>query len=152
MPTKVTWYGEKFLSILRAEIRRRIYACVIQVQNHAKKLIGIEGAARGTKGKRLKYGYQRSMPGEPPRKQMGRLQSSVASEVTDNGGNPAGRAGTNVPYGRWLELGASAIRNTVFGRKTKPFHWKLLARPWLRRALTESLGFIKAVMSRPMKF
>jgi hypothetical protein len=152
--SKVTWNGPKFMSLLKAEMKRRIFACVIQVQKHAKKLIGIEGAANTTKkrGQKLKVGAMRSKPGEPPRAQTKRLQNSVASEVGGQGGNPAGRAGTNVKYGRTLELGAEDTRDTVFGKKVKPFRWVLLTRPWLRRALDESLDFIKAVMKAPMKF
>jgi phage gpG-like protein len=150
--TKLTWNGAKFLALLRAEIKKRIYACVIAVQNHAKKLLGVEGAGSAGKGKRLKYGFRRSSPGKPPYKQSGRLQSGVASEVAENGGNPAGRVGTNVKYGRALELGAETTRDTVFGKKVKPFHWVLKARPWLRRALKEMIPFIQSVMGRPMKF
>jgi hypothetical protein len=151
MASRVTWNGQKFLLLLKAELRKRIFACVIAIQNHAKKLINVEGAAKGPKGK-LQYGAARSRPGQPPRKQKGRLQASVASEVGEQGGQPAGRAGTNVPYGRALEGGASATRDSAFGRKTKPYKWTLLARPWLRRALKEMLGFCRTVMSRPMKF
>jgi hypothetical protein len=158
------WNGAQFLVLLKAEMRKRITVCALAVQNHAKKLIGLEGAAsaikplsywyggrkRNVRKKGLVYGATVSRPGEPPRKQFGRLQSSVAHEVQDTvTQGPAGRVGTNLPYGRYLELGAKATRHSAWGRPTRPYAWTLLARPWLRRSLKEMEAFIKVVMARP---
>jgi hypothetical protein len=153
----VKFYGRQFMAILNAELKKRVYACVIAVANRAKKLLSVPGTGqriRATVKHRKKstvYGHSPSAPGDPPRKQTGRLRSSVAFEVQDTAQGPVGRAGTNVKYGRALELGASETRNQVYGKPTRPYRWTLLARPWLRRALTEMLPFIRAVMSRPMK-
>ena len=98
------------------------------------------------------YGHATSQPGEPPRKQTGRLQSSVAHEVGEQLGQLIGRVGTNLRYGRALELGAKEVRNKVWGRYTRPFDWVLEARPWLRRALKEMRNFILRVMAAPMRF
>lgn len=70
--------------------------------------------------RKRKTGAVRSAPGEPPRKQTGRLRASVTYEVDEAGMNA--RVGTNVKYGRYLELGTK--------RGIAP-------RPWLRRALAE---------------
>jgi hypothetical protein len=151
------FYGDRFLQILNAELKRRVSACVIAVANRAKKLLSVPGTGqrwRKTAKHRKKstvYGFAPSAPGDPPRKQTGFLRKGVATEVQDTAQGPVGRAGTNVKYGRPLELGAEETRNKVFGKPTRPFRWHLAARPWLRRALTEMTPFIRAVMSRPMK-
>jgi phage gpG-like protein len=67
------------------------------------------------------HGATRSGPGEPPYKQTGRLRAGVTHEVLDESAKITARVGTNLPYGRHLELGTR----------------KMAARPWLRRALDE---------------
>lgn len=85
---------------------------------------------RPRKGSRI-YGATRSQPGEPPRKQTGRLRASVAYEVDPEA--MSARVGTNVKYGKYLELGTK--------RGIAP-------RPWLRRALAESMDTIRAMLAR----
>ena len=137
----VKFYGDNFKRILAAELKARVIACVIAIANRAKKLLSVPGTGqriRATKKHRKKstvYGFAPSAPGEPPRKQSGRLRGSVASEVQDVMGVPVGRAGTNVKYGRVLEGGAEEMRNKAWGKPTKPYRWRLLARPWLTAGL-----------------
>lgn len=64
-----------------------------------------------------------SLPGEPPHVDTGRLRSSITHEVEETLFGIIGRVGTNVEYGRYLELGTS----------------KMLPRPWLRPALRKTL-------------
>lgn len=165
MPGYAKWYGDQFVKILNAELKRRVSACVIAIANRAKKLLSVPGTGgaiksfsywygggkRSVKKRGTVYGHAVSQPGESPRKQTGRLRSSVAFEVHDTAQGPVGRAGTNVKYGRPLELGAEGTRNKIFKKPTRPYRWRLLARPWLRRALQEMGPFIRAVMGRPMK-
>ena len=84
-----------------------------------------------SRGRRI-YGATRSKPGEPPRKQLGHLRRSVTYEVDDN---QVGRVGTNLKYGRWLELGTRLMK----------------ARPWLRRALKECQDQILSILKAPMR-
>jgi hypothetical protein len=72
-----------------------------------------------------------SRPGEPPRKQHGRLRASVTHEVDPN--TLEARVGTNYKVGMWLELGTK--------RGLKP-------RPWLRRALAECHAKISGFLSQ----
>jgi phage gpG-like protein len=132
MPSDLKWHGNACQKRLAAELKRRLQAAAMVVQSHATQLIGVESAARRGKGKRRKliYGANPSKPGEPPHKQTGRLLGSITREVHDT----YARVGTNVKYGRWLELG------TRF----------MAARPWLRRALAEKTAEIKAIFQRPM--
>jgi HK97 gp10 family phage protein len=62
-------------------------------------------------------GSSRSKPGQFPHKDFGRLRQSIAQ---DHQGLIT-RVGTNVPYGKFLELGTA----------------KMAARPFLRRTLAE---------------
>lgn len=81
------------------------------------------------KGQRV-YGAFPSKPGEPPRKQHGRLRASVTYEVDPD--TLTARVGTNVEYGRHLELGTRR---------------GLAPRPWLRRALLEMRGRVNELLS-----
>ena len=77
------------------------------------------------------------------------MLGSVAQEVHDVLGNPIGRVGTNLPYGRALEQGASETRSQAWGKPTRTYRWTLLARPWLRRALKEKTAACRAILARP---
>jgi len=72
------------------------------------------------------YGGMRSRPGDPPFKQTGHLRRSIAWEI--NG--IVGRVGTNLDYGRFLELGTR----------------RMAARPWLRRSLLEKQAEIQKIL------
>lgn len=75
------------------------------------------------------YGAGRSSAGDPPFKQTGRLRASITHELLDDAEGPFARVGTNLPYGLYLELGT---------RRMRP-------RPFLRRALDDSLDAIRAL-------
>lgn len=144
---RMKWNGRRALELIQAEMVRRLHAASIIVSNHAKRLVGREGAvllrdaqknrdARGRFVKSLKYNIERSRPGEPPRKQTGTLQSGIQREV--NAAAMTARVGTNKknpPYPRWLELGT---------RKMAP-------RPWLRRSLDENRERIRAIFAKRMR-
>ena len=99
--------------------------------NKALKLIVTEVAAHmHTIGKRVEQNAKRSMkdggtphvasrPGEPPRIDTKNLHESIMTETEAERTSVETRIGTNVIYGRYLEMGTS---------KMKP-------RPWLRPAL-----------------
>lgn len=130
------WKGDEAARLIRAGFVRNLHAAAILVQNHAKELISVAGtmkadAGRDRKGRfRRQYGANPSAPGEPPHKQTGHLRRSVARDVDSH--HLTARVGTNLKYGRWLELG------TRF----------MAARPWLRRAFNEVMGQVKQVLAR----
>jgi hypothetical protein len=134
----VEWYGEQQRARINREMEKRTKAAVRLVLNRARELVSVPGTSklggtgRDSKGRfRKVYGAIRSMPGEPPRKQTGQLRRSIATEVR----SLVGRVGTNLLYGRHLELGT---------RHMAP-------RPWLRRALAESRQQIEAILGRPIR-
>jgi phage gpG-like protein len=89
------------------------------------------------------YNSVTSDAGEPPRKQHGDLRKSVATSddgliapggVFTSSGSAHAIVGTNLEYGKHLELGTR----------------RMASRPWLRRALSEMSDKIKALLSRPI--
>ncbi len=137
MPITVNNFG-KFKGDLGKEMKRRITRSAIVVSREAKKLISTPGTgkrAKSGRGKRkgsTRYGLLRSKPGAPPLKQTGRLRSSVAHEVVSD---DMARVGTNVDYGKFLELGTR----------------KMAARPWLVRSLDAMRPAIAAILTKPWK-
>jgi len=122
----VQWNGDAAMDYARKRAVQWLTRAAVEVSRRAKELLSIPGTAMATGlGRRKKrsriYGAVRSAPGEPPRKQTGRLRASVTYEV-DEAAIEA-QVGTNVEYGKYLELGTKR---------------GLAPRPWLRRALDES--------------
>lgn len=137
--SRLDWHGDEALGHCRQKAVGFLTRAAITVTRRAKELLSLPGTAvrigggRDGKGrfksKRI-TGAVRSKPGEPPRKQTGRLRATVTYEV-----DPAAleaRAGTNTAYGRALELGTKR---------------GLAPRPWLRRALAEMQGKINQLLS-----
>lgn len=144
MAGRVEWNGEALKAKLDAEMTRRLAASARLVSSHAKQPVSVAGTTKaatkfvgtGTIGKkdqvykagRRVYGSNPSRPGEPPHKQEGRLRGSITHQPVS--GKLAQRVGTNIDYGRWLELGTA----------------NMAARPWLRRALIEKRGEIRLIL------
>lgn len=127
------WKGEEYARETERSVGQRVQAAVIFLQTRIRQNISIAGtgiagssfvgtAVIGVSGKRYRkgrriYGSAPSAPGEYPRKQFGTLRQSIATDY-----DPAtvtARIGTNLAYGRWLEMGTR----------------KMAARPFLRRTL-----------------
>jgi phage gpG-like protein len=123
MSTNIEWHGDEAMELVREKAARGLSRAAMEVRRRAAQLLSLAGTANSTggggkrKGSRI-TGAVRSAPGEPPRKQTGRLRASVTYEVS----GLEARVGTNVKYGKYLELGTK--------RGISP-------RPWLRRALAE---------------
>lgn len=128
MAGKLNWNDEAFKSKVRRTMERRIVACAIVVEDHAKRLLSVEGTG-GTNGGKRVYGSNPSKPGEPPHKQKGDLRASVTHERV--GTELKSRVGTGLKYGRWLELGTA----------------NMAARPWLRRALLDQARRIRRILT-----
>lgn len=133
---EVVWNGDGAMDYVRRRAAGFLTRAAITVARRAKELLSIPGTAKATgRGRQRKgnnvYGAVRSQPGEPPRKQTGRLRTSVTYEVDDR--RLDARIGTNVEYGKHLELGTKR---------------GLAPRPWLRRALDECRGRVNEFLSQ----
>jgi hypothetical protein len=121
----MAWFGDQALDQIHIECLEGLAEAAIVVRRRAVQLISIPGTGReGTTA-----GH--SKPGEPPRKQTGNLRNHTDYEVDSQ--SSEARIGTNVPYGRYLELGTKR---------------GILPRPWLRRALVESQAEINNLLKR----
>ena len=109
------WNADGALSEVRKGAINFVERACIVVEDRAKELLSISGTGR-VGG--VEHGTpETSKPGEPPRKQTGRLRASVTREIDE--ASMEGRVGTNVAYGKHLEMGTKR---------------GILPRPWLRRA------------------
>lgn len=134
---QLDWHGDEAMQHVRSRAVGFLTRAAIEVSRRAKELLSIAGTAvrskttrGGRKGSR-QYNANPSKPGEPPHKQTGRLRASVTHEVDAK--TLEARVGTNVEYGRYLELGTKR---------------GLAPRPWLRRALAECQSRINEFLSQ----
>jgi hypothetical protein len=142
MAGKVISYADAFRDKLERGTKSNLQAAGIYLADKTKKLISTKGTAGGTtrddKGKlrtvKLIYNAHPSSPGNPPHVQTGRLRGSVAWVVERNGKMLVVRVGTNVKYGRSLEMGTK----------------KLQARPWLRPALAIHYRNVRTILTTPI--
>lgn len=132
---RVDWDGDGAIRHVRSRAAQFLSRAAIEVTRRARELLSVAGTGQGREAGtgrfRRVYGANPSAPGEPPHKQTGRLRASVAYEVDD--ASLEARVGTNVEYGKYLELGTK--------RGIAP-------RPWLRRALAECRSKIDALLAQ----
>ena len=132
------WNDKEFNAALKLDMTKRMAVSCLEVEKIIKLSMGSGGP---------------SAPGEPPHVQTGRLRASISSNWTGSGrqagkvgakadaegvGNPGGKypmisgvVGTQVEYGRDLELGNR-------GRNLSP-------RPYLRPALDKSTPALRRI-------
>jgi hypothetical protein len=95
----------------------------IELKNYLKALVGMSQPVKmqmtetGGGTQRRRVGLDPSKPGEPPKKVTGHLQRMIMHELDRSKGKA--RVGTNVVYGKFLELGTRIMRR----------------RPWLSRGV-----------------
>ena len=153
MPASAQWHGDHALKQIAKLVADRLEAAAVYLQNAVREEVSLTGVGfaafghtrlerqfttRGGKSvqilKRYKkrqriYGFVRSRPGEPPRKQTGHLRRSITHE-TDRA-NLVARVGTNLSYARALELGTG----------------RMAARPFLRSTMTRVLPQLKQIVN-----
>ena len=98
-------------------------------RKYGKKLVKAAKAKpkRSKSRRKAKRIYFAAAAGQPPHKDTGALRASVSYEVDEV--NLEARVGTNLRYGRHLELGEGVNPH-----------------PWLRRAAYESAGKVNAIL------
>ena len=130
----IEWHGKAVTDAIESSVEARLEMAAITVENEATNRIRApkSGSAKGV-GIWKGVVTRRSAPGEAPAGQSGALVGSIAH------GKPRRLkriVGTNLPYGRFLELGWKA-RN---GKYIAP-------RPWLEVSLFASINKIKRLFS-----
>lgn len=136
------WFGNAYINEVEFHIGRQLDKAAIHLVNKIKKKLSVPGTASAIRSFTYKYGGEtfnvrkkgrvygavHSEPGEPPRKQTGRLRASI---TWDQSGKHSRRVGSNVIYARRLEVE--------------------LDRPYLRSTLAEESGRIAEIIGKPMK-
>ena len=103
MADRIKWHGDKLNTKLKGEMRRAFDRVGLLVAGDIKNsMLGQRGPAGGR--------YV-SSPGEPPAVQTAYLLGRITHEVV---GSEAVRVGTNVEYGKFLELGTQHIAPRPF--------------------------------------
>jgi HK97 gp10 family phage protein len=116
MAGNVRWFGPEFKAAVHRENVKRLHAAAITIENHARELIS-DGHPPA------------SSAGDPPHVRTGALRNSVTREVGE--AEEVARVGTNLRYGRYLELGTT----------------RMAARPWLRRAMAETQAAVARIFT-----
>lgn len=126
MAGKVNWHGNQVVKGMQAQARRNVAAAAIRLKSRIQTEISQAGTLRyhpstkrGKTSKSFKtiYNFTHSAPGNPPYKQTGHLRRSIAWEVVSIGVAAAtvtGRVGTNLKYGRYLELGTKRMKRRPY--------------------------------------
>ncbi len=124
------WYGDTVTAEINKEVGQRIKKAGIALRMHARQKVGRDQPTRTYGTSRTTVGLDPSKPGDYPKKVTAHLRRNIQAEYDPR--IQTSRIGTNVPYGKWLELGTS----------------KMARRPWLSRALAESMGQLRAILGR----
>jgi len=125
----VKWHGEKFYRRAKTGTQKALKKVAQMVELEAKSLMTRGGRTPSGRAVPLREGSRtmidpetgqragrigsyRSRPGEPPRVQTGTLRRSITHELHPT--LPIARVGTNVTYGKWLELGTRKMARRPF--------------------------------------
>jgi len=109
------WKGDEFKKLVKLDAGQRLEVAVILLKNEVKQDLSIPYPPA-------------SSPDDFPHKRTGRLRASIAHEVDRE--NLEARVGTNLAYGKFLEIG------TRF----------MAARSFLRRAFNENWDKLKQIL------
>ena len=131
------WRGDEAAGKIRLSLQQRVDMAARVVRDHARELVSRDQPVKiyAKAAGRSRKGLEPSRPGEPPKKVTGHLRMNIQKEVSTDG--MSARIGTNVPYGKMLELGTS--RN-------------LAPRPWLKRAITDTAAEVRRRFNVGVKF
>lgn len=164
MAARVNWQGDKWAKAFKAEMRKRTSAAAIRLKSQVQADISQAGTLRYDTGggrdkrgrflgkQRTVYNFTHSRPGNPPYKQTGHLRRSMAWELIDTGPTFVGRVGTNLKYGRALELGTRRVRARPYLRPALRRNWPLLSAILLKRFPPGGLPGISSNQSRSGHF
>ena len=113
------WYGDDVYKKIHNEQKKRVRQAAIFLESYIRKSFKPgSGNVYMVAGKP----HHASAAGEPPAALSGNLRNSITHEIEEALWDIIGRVGTNVEYGKWLELGTKDMS----------------PRPYLRRAIEEN--------------
>lgn len=115
--SRVVWHGPKIIGLTKVETSRRLNRCAVALHSEIIRRISTSTRASGP-----------SLPGFPPHADTGRLRQSIVLQPATPA-NLVARVGTNLIYGKYLELGTKHVA----------------ARPFLRKTLREMRGQLRLI-------
>ncbi len=120
-------HTKAYLAEAENAIEQAIVRGTLLVQTEAKRLVN-QHSSRPVP----------SAPGEPPHKDTGTLGRSIDRETFRRDGDFIGRIGTNLNYGRYLELGTRTLEPRPYLR---PALDKM--RPQILKEIKKAMGRVK---------
>ena len=120
---KIKWDTKKVNGKLYEVLERNVGKAAAYAASESRKSIKSQPRRIYPSGRMV--GLDPSRPGEPPKQVTARLKQSLKSAVKREGKEVVGAYGTNVIYGRALELGFT-------GTDSRGRVHRLAARPYLR--------------------
>lgn len=117
---ELRWYEQEVTAAIHSEIGRRIARAAIVLTRYARRQVS-------------RVGPGHSKAGEFPYKKTGHLRRNITYEIYPN--EMGGRWGTNVLYGKFLELGTRG-----------PGRRRMVPRPWITRTTAETMHKIKRIL------
>ena len=124
--TTVKWYGGTVIPKIKGRVADRLDLAASEVQSTAKRGLDRKQPTVGT-GLKMR-GLAPSREGEYPKRVTGHLLGNVYRSLDRP--NLVARVGTNVKYGRYLELGTR----------------KMGRRPWLSLALRDAMPEVRRIL------
>ena len=99
---EVIWHQKKVEGLTKAQVIRGIAKATLAIEREAKISIS-KSAGRSTGPRGGTVWLTPSKPGDPPHIRTGLLKSSIGHDFQEGG--LVGRVGTDLKYGKFLELG-----------------------------------------------
>ncbi len=130
---KVVWFGPQVKFAMRKKAGLRVEAAARFLRDYIKVKLSRTQAYKiyGKAAGRSRKGLAPSAPGEYPKKLTSNLRKNIQMEMDFS--TLSARVGTNVVYGKFLELGTKNMRR----------------RPWLSRGLREAAPAMRRILSGP---
>jgi len=128
--TGVIWYGDAVKGAIRSETAKRVDRGGRSRRDYIRVKLGRSQPVRiySKNAGRSRKGMSPSQPGEYPKKVLGNLWRNIQMEM--DLATLSARVGTNVLYGKFLELGTQ----------------KMARRPWLSRGLHENIVNLRMIL------
>lgn len=126
--TKLIWFGEEVKLRIMGQLEERLVASAIHLSATAKQ--NVSGAQPTVGTGTSKRGLNPSEPGDYPKLVSSTLRTSIQWEKSNQEGKLSVRVGSNLVYGKYLELGTTRMKR----------------RPWLSRTLSEERTTLRQII------
>ncbi len=123
---RLVWNGGSVKIAVEREVGKRIDAAARHLKNSLRISVSGKQKTKGTGSK--KRGLNPSRPGEYPKMVTAHFRRTIASEYDRR--TKTARVGTNLVYGKHLQLGTS----------------RMAARPWLTKGIRDNFNSMRQII------